>query len=76
MPTVIPFATYGGSSIKNGRSSESRQARLDGRVVTDEGKAKACDNLKAAYPDITWKEGKLLNNASKKVLEDWVKAYQ
>jgi hypothetical protein len=36
MPTVIPFATYGGSSIKNGRSSESRQARLDGRVVTDE----------------------------------------
>lgn len=26
MPTVIPFATYGGSSIKNGRSSESRQA--------------------------------------------------
>ena len=60
----------------NARSSESRQARLDGRVVTDEGKAKACDNLKAAYPDITWKEGKLLNNASKKVLEDWVKAYQ
>ena len=49
---------------------------LDGRVVTDEGEAKACDNLKAAYPDITWKEGKLLNNASKKVLEDWVKAYQ
>lgn len=44
MPTVIPFATYGGSSIKNGRSSESRQARLDGRVVTDEGEAKACDN--------------------------------
>lgn len=39
MPTVIPFATYGGSSIKNGRSSESRQARLDGRVVTDEGEA-------------------------------------
>jgi len=24
MPTVIPFATSGGSSIKNGRSSESR----------------------------------------------------
>ena len=39
MLTVIPFATYGGSSIKNGRSSESRQARLDGRVVTDEGGA-------------------------------------
>ena len=41
MPTVIPFATYGGSSIKNGRSSESRQARLDGRVMTDEGEANA-----------------------------------
>ena len=25
----------------NGRSSESHQARLNGRVVTDEGKAKA-----------------------------------
>ena len=72
MPTVIPFATYGGSSIKNGRSSESRQARLDGRV-TDEGEAKACDNLKAAYPDVNWKEGKLLNRASKQELETWVK---
>ena len=24
------------------------------------------------YPDINWKPGKLLNNASKKVLQDWV----
>ena len=72
MPTVIPFATYGGSSIKNGRSSESRQARLDGRVVTDEGEAKACDNLKAAYPDENWKEGKLLNRVSEKELKAWI----
>ena len=34
---------------------------------------KACEDLKAAYPDINWKEGKLLNRASKKDLEDWVK---
>ena len=34
---------------------------------------KACEDLKAAYPDITWKEGKLLNRASKKELETWVK---
>ena len=27
---------------------------------------KACEDLKAAYPDITWKEGKLLNRTSKK----------
>lgn len=27
----------------------------------------------AAYPDVNWKEGKLLNRASKKDLEDWVK---
>ena len=72
MPTVIPFATYGGSSIKNGRSSESRQARLDGRVVTDEGEAKACDNLKAAYPDVNWKEGKLLNRVLEKELKAWI----
>ena len=40
MPTVIPFATYGDSSIKNGRSSESHPSLLeDGRVVTDEGEA-------------------------------------
>ena len=34
---------------------------------------KACEDLKAAYPDITWKEGKLLNRTSKKDLEAWVK---
>ena len=34
---------------------------------------KACEDLKAAYPDVTWKEGKLLNRATKKDLEDWVK---
>lgn len=35
---------------------------------------KACEDLKAAYPDVNWKEGKLLNGATKKDLEDWVKA--
>ena len=35
---------------------------------------KACEDLKAAYPDVNWKEGKLLNRVSKKDLEDWVKA--
>ncbi len=44
-----------------------------GYAVTDEGEAKACDNLKAAYPDVNWKEGKLLNRVSKKELETWVK---
>ena len=34
---------------------------------------KACEELKAAYPDVNWKEGKLLNRASKKDLEDLVK---
>lgn len=34
---------------------------------------KACKDLKAAYPDVNWKEGKLLNRTSKKDLEDWVK---
>ena len=34
---------------------------------------KACEDLKAAYPDITWKEGKLLNRTSKKELDTWVK---
>ena len=36
---------------------------------------KACEDLKAAYPDVNWKEGKLLNYVSKKELEDWIKAY-
>ena len=35
---------------------------------------KACEDLKAAYPDVKWKEGKLLNRVSKKDLEDWVKS--
>jgi flavodoxin len=34
---------------------------------------KADADLSAAYPDINWKEGKLLNNASKRELEEWVK---
>ena len=34
---------------------------------------KACEDLKAAYPDVNWKEGKLLNRASKQELETWVK---
>ena len=48
--TVIPFATSGGSSIKQ-----------------------SCEDLKNAYPNLNWKEGKLLNRASKKDIEDWVK---
>ena len=48
--TVVPFATSGGSSIKQ-----------------------ACQDLKAAYPDLNWKEGKLLNKASNDELEKWVK---
>lgn len=35
---------------------------------------KACQDLKAAYPNINWREGKLLNNASKKELEEWTKS--
>ena len=34
---------------------------------------KACEDLKAAYPNVTWKEGKLLNRVSKQELETWVK---
>ncbi|MBO4720397.1 MAG: NAD(P)H-dependent oxidoreductase [Prevotella sp.] len=34
---------------------------------------KACEDLKAAYPEVNWKEGKLLNRASKQELEAWVK---
>lgn len=32
---------------------------------------KACADLKATYPDVNWKEGKLLNAISKKELETW-----
>ena len=28
--------------------------------------------IHAQYPDIKWKAGKLLNNASKQTLQDWV----
>jgi hypothetical protein len=45
---------------------------MDGRVVTDEDKVKTYEDLKATYPDVNWKEGKLLNRA-KKDLEDWEK---
>lgn len=34
---------------------------------------KACEDLKAEYPNVNWKEGKLLNRVSKEELEKWVK---
>ena len=34
---------------------------------------KACADLNTAYPNVKWKEGRLLNNTSKKDLESWVK---
>lgn len=34
---------------------------------------KACEDLKAAYPEANWKAGKLLNNATKQDLLDLVK---
>ena len=34
---------------------------------------KACEDLKAAYPDVNWKEGKLLNRVSKQDLDTWLK---
>ena len=34
----------------------------------------ACNDLKAAYPKANWKEGRLLNDASKEDLEEWVKS--
>ena len=33
---------------------------------------KACEDLKAAYPDVIWKEGKLLNRVSENELKAWV----
>ena len=33
---------------------------------------KACEDLKSAYPDVNWKEGKLLNRTSKNDLKKWV----
>ena len=33
---------------------------------------KACEDLKAAYPNVSWKEGKLLNRVSKDDLKKWV----
>lgn len=34
---------------------------------------KACDDLKKNYPNLKWGEGRLLNNSSRKTLEDFVK---
>lgn len=35
---------------------------------------KACTDLKDTYPDLNWKEGKLLNSPSNNDLEHWVKS--
>lgn len=48
--TVIPFATSGGSTIRNSAAQ-----------------------LKKLYPEINWKEGKLLNSPSTTAIENWLK---
>ena len=35
---------------------------------------KACNDLKAAYPDVNWKDGKLLNRVSTTDLQKWVES--
>ena len=35
---------------------------------------RACKDLKAAYPNINWKEGKLLNHASKDDMKKWLES--
>ncbi|MBR2101793.1 MAG: NAD(P)H-dependent oxidoreductase [Prevotella sp.] len=35
---------------------------------------KACEDLKAAYPNVNWKKGKLLNHASMDDLKEWVES--
>ncbi len=35
---------------------------------------KACEDLKTTYPNIGWKEGKLLNRATKDELKKWVES--
>ena len=49
--TVVPFATSGGSGIRNSAAQ-----------------------LKKQYPEINWKEGKLLNSASEKTIGKWVES--
>ena len=34
----------------------------------------ACEDLKVSYPNINWKEGKLLNRASKEDIKKWVES--
>ena len=38
------------------------------------GIKKACEDLKKTYPDVNWKEGKLLNRASKDDMKKWVES--
>lgn len=34
---------------------------------------KACEDLKAAYPNVNWEPGRLLNNPTEQDIEQWVK---
>ena len=49
------------------QARDERRTRLDGSSIK-----KACEDLKATYPDVNWKEGKLLNRSSKDDLKKWV----
>ena len=52
---------------------DGSELRLDKTKENKEMKTLvACADLKATYPAVNWKEGKLLNRASKKELESWL----
>ena len=40
------------------------------------GIEKACEDLKAAYPDVNWKDGKLLNGTDKDELRSWTASHK
>ena len=40
------------------------------------GIEKACEDLKTAYPEVSWQEGRLLNNASPEELKTWTASHK
>jgi len=59
-----------------GRLTNTKSRRTFIPFATSGGSSikKACADLKAAYPNLNWKEGKLLNRASKAELQKWVES--
>ena len=56
------------------KNEEESETEVIAKTCPSDWLKRVCKDLKAAYPNINWKEGKLLNHASKDDMKKWMES--